>query len=377
MLTKVMTSARFAGTLGEQRRFLGAADGERLAARRRRRGTARARRGRAGARSTHWRRDSRAAPRRRRAASCLRRSRSGCVAADRPFGSPRSPPCVLMALVAVSRYKYSKQLSRAREPVREPEMPSETRLTRTSAKPALDLPPPFHLVTLREVGDAFAHATKVAARGRRRHARLCRPLRSRRIRGRAGARGAAAHRAPRASMPAWRRSPTRCAVHAPPETPDRLRLAGCGRGSIGGLVGGGRLAWPQGANENAAAGLARVRRHDPHRRRWARTSRACVRCRPRSRRKASTTLGSGRLVGKLRAPSHGGGRRLAGEAVSPRWRRIIWRGWRPRQAIAPRYRRQRRSLVRRMGKTEAERRPLVARARRAVVARSATGGPQR
>src|SRR5437016_11401422 len=33
----------------------------------------------------------------------------------------------------------------------------------TSSKPALDLPPPFHLVTLREVGDAFAHATKVAA----------------------------------------------------------------------------------------------------------------------------------------------------------------------------------------------------------------------
>src|SRR5436853_6535274 len=34
---------------------------------------------------------------------------------------------------------------------------------RTSPKPALDLPPPFRLVTLREVGDAFAHAMRVAA----------------------------------------------------------------------------------------------------------------------------------------------------------------------------------------------------------------------
>src|SRR6202035_3721259 len=37
-----------------------------------------------------------------------------------------------------------------------------TRL-RTSSKPALDLPPPFRLVTLREVGDAFVHATAIAA----------------------------------------------------------------------------------------------------------------------------------------------------------------------------------------------------------------------
>ncbi len=29
--------------------------------------------------------------------------------------------------------------------------------------PGLDLPPPFHAVTLREVGDAFAHAIKIAA----------------------------------------------------------------------------------------------------------------------------------------------------------------------------------------------------------------------
>src|SRR5215475_11985346 len=41
-------------------------------------------------------------------------------------------------------------------------MPTEHRLHRSS-KPALDLPPPFRLVTLREVGDAFAHARKIAA----------------------------------------------------------------------------------------------------------------------------------------------------------------------------------------------------------------------
>ncbi len=35
--------------------------------------------------------------------------------------------------------------------------------TRTSPAPALDLPPPFRLVTLREVGDAFAHAKAIAA----------------------------------------------------------------------------------------------------------------------------------------------------------------------------------------------------------------------
>ena len=46
-------------------------------------------------------------------------------------------------------------------------------------------------------------------RGRRRHAGLCGPLRSRRIRRRAGARGAAARPRVARSMPAWPRSPTR------------------------------------------------------------------------------------------------------------------------------------------------------------------------
>ena len=43
-------------------------------------------------------------------------------------------------------------------------MPIEERTRlHTSSKPALDLPPPFRLITLREVGDAFAHAVSVAA----------------------------------------------------------------------------------------------------------------------------------------------------------------------------------------------------------------------
>src|SRR6266852_7257840 len=41
-------------------------------------------------------------------------------------------------------------------------MPSETRVN-TLFKPVLDLPPAFRLVTLREVGDAFAHAKANAA----------------------------------------------------------------------------------------------------------------------------------------------------------------------------------------------------------------------
>lgn len=39
-------------------------------------------------------------------------------------------------------------------------MPAETR-SRVD-RPALDLPPPYSLITLREVGDAFAHAKSVA-----------------------------------------------------------------------------------------------------------------------------------------------------------------------------------------------------------------------
>ena len=122
-----------------------------------------------------------------------------------------------------------------------------TRL-RTSSKPALDLPPPFRLVTLREVGDAFAHATRVATEegagtlvyvGRFDLAEFAvvlepeEPLKT-------------ARRALYAGLTALADA---LAVHAPPERPitfdwpDAVRVNG-------GLVGGARLAWPQGAEEN-------------------------------------------------------------------------------------------------------------------------------
>jgi biotin-(acetyl-CoA carboxylase) ligase len=113
----------------------------------------------------------------------------------------------------------------------------------------LDLPPPFRLVTLREVGDAFAHATAVAAKGgagtlvhvgRFDLAEFAvvlepeEPLRT-------------ARRALYTGMCALGDA---LAAHAPPEKPisfdwpDAVLVDG-------GLVGGARLAWPKGADENA------------------------------------------------------------------------------------------------------------------------------
>src|SRR5260221_8717878 len=122
-----------------------------------------------------------------------------------------------------------------------------TRL-RASANPALDLPPPFRLVTLREVGDVFAHATRVATEegagtlvyvGRFDLAEFAvvlepeEPLKT-------------ARRAVYAGLTALADA---LAVHAPPERPitfdwpDAVRVNG-------GLVGGAPLSWPQGAGEN-------------------------------------------------------------------------------------------------------------------------------
>ena len=113
---------------------------------------------------------------------------------------------------------------------------------------ALDLPPPFRPVTLREAGDAFAHAVAIAAEagagtlvhvGRFDLAEFAvvlepeEPLRT-------------ARRALYAGMAALADA---LAVHAPPEKPiafdwpDAIRVDG-------GLVGGGRLAWPAGAAED-------------------------------------------------------------------------------------------------------------------------------
>ena len=127
-------------------------------------------------------------------------------------------------------------------PLQEP-----TRLRRSS-KPALDLPPPFRLLTLREVGDAFAHATRVAAQegagtlvyvGRFDLVEFAlvlepdEPLKT-------------ARRSLYAGVAALGDA---LAVHAPPELPitfdwpDAVRVNG-------GLVGGARLAWPRDAHED-------------------------------------------------------------------------------------------------------------------------------
>ena len=129
-------------------------------------------------------------------------------------------------------------------------MPPEPRSrVRTSSKPALDLPPPFRLVTLREVGDAFAHATSVAAEegagtlvyvGRFDLVEFAvvlepeEPLRT-------------ARRALYAGLAALADA---LAVHAPPERPISFDWPEAVRVD-GGLVGGGRLGWPKDADEKA------------------------------------------------------------------------------------------------------------------------------
>lgn len=125
-------------------------------------------------------------------------------------------------------------------------MALETRIR--SFVPQLELPPPFTLVTLREVGDAFAHALAVAPEqgagtlvyvGRFDLAEFAvvlepdEPLRT-------------ARRAFYMGMAALIDA---ILSHAPPEKaitidwPDTIRVEG-------GLVGGGRLAWPEGARED-------------------------------------------------------------------------------------------------------------------------------
>jgi biotin/lipoate A/B protein ligase family protein len=120
--------------------------------------------------------------------------------------------------------------------------------SRVAATSDLDLPPPFCLVALREAGDAFAHAKAVAAEqgagtlvhvGRFDLSEFAvvlepeEPL-------------ASARRAFYACMVALRDA---LLVYAPPERPiafdwpDAVRVDG-------GLIGGGRMAWPQDAAES-------------------------------------------------------------------------------------------------------------------------------
>jgi len=121
--------------------------------------------------------------------------------------------------------------------------------SRTPQAVTLDLPPLFRLVTLREVGDAFAHAKAIAAEagagtlvhvGRFDLVEFAvvlepeEPLRT-------------ARRAFYAGLVALRDA---LLFHAPPERaitfawPDAVHVDG-------GLVGGARLAWPEEANEDA------------------------------------------------------------------------------------------------------------------------------
>lgn len=118
---------------------------------------------------------------------------------------------------------------------------------RAHATPKLDLPPPFRLIALREVGDAFAHAQSVAAEagagtlvhvGRFDLAEFAivlepeEPLRM-------------AQRVFYAGMVALRNA---LLAHAPPERsitfswPDAIHVDS-------GLIGGGRLAWPRGTTD--------------------------------------------------------------------------------------------------------------------------------
>jgi hypothetical protein len=128
-------------------------------------------------------------------------------------------------------------------------MPLEKRARedRSSSRPTFDLPPPFRLISLREVGDAFAHALAIAPQegagtlvhvGRFEVAEFAvvlepeEPLRL-------------ARRALYAGLVAVADA---LAVHAPPERPinfdwpDAILVDGA-------LVGGARLGWPQGVNE--------------------------------------------------------------------------------------------------------------------------------
>jgi len=121
-------------------------------------------------------------------------------------------------------------------------------ITRLAARAALDLPPGYRLVTLREVGDAFSHATAVAARegagtlvyvGRFDLAEFAvvlepdEPLKTARCAFYAGCAALA----------------DALTVFAPPEKPitfawpDAILVDG-------GLVGGARLAWPPDAAED-------------------------------------------------------------------------------------------------------------------------------
>jgi hypothetical protein len=247
-----------------------------------------------------------------------------------------------------------------------------TRLT-SSSKPALDLPPPFRLVTLREVGDAFAHASGVAAEegagtlvyvGRFDLAEFAvvlepeEPLRT-------------ARRALYAGLAALADA---LAVHAPPEKPitfdwpDAIRVDG-------GLVGGARLAWPPGADENApppwlvfGAMIRTVAMGDEE-----------PGLRPLSaalEEEGFDDLGSGRLVESfarhLMVGIDAWQEQGFGEVAKNYLARLA-----PDKGVRRELADNGDLLVRRMGKTEAERRPLLGALAQPSWLDPASGGPRR
>jgi Biotin/lipoate A/B protein ligase family len=253
-------------------------------------------------------------------------------------------------------------------------MPFEQRTrSRTQSKPALDLPPPFQLVTLREVGDAFDHATQVAAEegagllvhvGRFDLAEFAvvlepeEPLQT-------------ARRALYAGLAALADA---LAVHAPPERPisfdwpDAVRVDG-------GLVGGARLAWPPGADENeppawlvfgAMIRTVGMGEDEPGLRPLSSALEA----------EGFDDLGSGRLVESfarhLMVAVDAWQEKGFGEVAKNYLARLA-----PEQGLRRDIDRNGDLLVRRMGTAEPERRPLVP----ALAAPSwldpATGGPRR
>ena len=201
------------------------------------------------------------APRRRRAAWCPRRNRSGFCAAVRPsliilcrrrrVGTAASRRIFTRSgrgtgLGTLRAYNYSDSKKKGREL-----MPLETRAPIRSAAPELTLPPLFTAGAPARAGRRLRACAGDRGRKRRRHAGLCRALRSRRIRAGAGAGRAAAQRAARLLCRHGGARRRARPPAPPPETaisiewPDALT-------SNYGLVGGGRLAWPTRRREDEA-----------------------------------------------------------------------------------------------------------------------------
>jgi biotin-(acetyl-CoA carboxylase) ligase len=129
-------------------------------------------------------------------------------------------------------------------------MPRSSRSrVRTPFAAGLDLPPPFRAIALREVGDAFAHAIKIAAdsgAGTLVHVGRFDPIEFAVVL----EPEEPLHTARRALYAGLSALADALAAHAPPEKPisfdwpDAIRVDG-------GRVGGARLAWPAGAQEDA------------------------------------------------------------------------------------------------------------------------------